>query len=82
MSSCDHAKTSLYSLNSSINVVFSLGIKTFAIESDRGSAMVSILTSPNAEAVTLREIYICLSNATRALLNSISDSGLGSYSSS
>ena len=82
MSSCDHAKTSLYSRSSSVIVAFSLGVRSLAIESSHGSAVVPILISSNVEAVTWREISISFSNASRALINSIIDYGSSSYSSS
>ena len=59
---------------------FSLGVKSLAIDSSRGAAAVPILTS--SEAVTLREISISFSNASRALLNFNIDFWSSSYSSS
>ena len=75
-------KISLYSRSSSVIVVFSLGVRSLAIESSRGYATVPILTSSNAEAVTRRDISISFSNGSRALLNSIINSRSVSYSSS
>ena len=60
---------------------FSVGLKS-SIANNRETSAVPTLISSNADAVTLHEISISFSNASRALLSSNIDSGSGSYSSS